>query len=129
MKKKSFPKETVDALIIHLLDNGHSYREIQDIFKDIKNYTYPSLGYISNFLNTKKNKTNPARMKAFNILRYALKQGFLVRRKDCEHCGVEPVSGTEGHHHLGYEKPIDVTWLCHGCHRKAENLPEKKKKA
>ena len=46
-KRKNFPKETIDTLIIYFLSKHYSYREIQKIFMDVKNYTYPSLGYIA----------------------------------------------------------------------------------
>lgn len=48
---KVFPKDIVDTLIIHLSVKGYSFRQIQEIFMDIKDFTYPSLGYISKVLN------------------------------------------------------------------------------
>lgn len=42
-----FPRELVKELILYFLNKEYSYREIQEIFKEIKKYTYPSLGFIS----------------------------------------------------------------------------------
>ena len=42
-----FPRELVKELILYFLSKEYSYREIQEIFKEIKKYTYPSLGFIS----------------------------------------------------------------------------------
>lgn len=47
---KVFPKDIVDTLIIHLNSKGYSYRQIQEIFTEVKDFTYPSLGYISKVL-------------------------------------------------------------------------------
>ena len=54
--RKNFPKETVDTLIIYFDSKGYSYREMIEIFKDVKNFTYPSLGYISKTLKKHKKK-------------------------------------------------------------------------
>ena len=37
-----------------------------------------------------------------------------VKRLPCEVCGREPA---EGHHHNGYDRPLDVLWLCRVHHR------------
>ena len=45
----------------------------------------------------------------------AIKEGTLVRPKQCSACGkVGPVEG----HHEDYDKPLEVIWLCSPCHRK-----------
>ena len=54
--RKNFPKETVDTLIIYFDSKGYSFREMQEIFKDVRNFTYPSLGYISKTLKKNKKK-------------------------------------------------------------------------
>lgn len=37
-----------------------------------------------------------------------------VVREPCIRCGATP---TEGHHYLGYDRPLDVVWLCRPHHR------------
>ncbi len=54
-----------------------------------------------------------ARIKA----RYAVKKGILVKPKWCEVCNlVKPLQG----HHEDYSKPLEVIWLCSGCHADAD---------
>lgn len=54
-----------------------------------------------------------ARLKA----RYAVKKGILVKPKWCEVCNlVKPLQG----HHEDYSKPLEVIWLCTGCHADAD---------
>lgn len=41
-----------------------------------------------------------------------------IARGDCEHCGAENRDGKKSHgHHTDYTKPLDVMWLCRGCHQ------------
>lgn len=53
---KVFPKDIVDTLILHLHSKGYSYRQIQEIFLEVKDFTYPSLGYITKVLKRVKRK-------------------------------------------------------------------------
>ncbi len=50
-------------------------------------------------------------MKAREIVRTAVKRGK-IEKQPCEECG-NPDSQA---HHEDYSKPLDVTWLCPGCH-------------
>lgn len=43
---------------------------------------------------------------------YAIKKGIL-KKEPCEICG----NSLSVAHHFDYEKPLDVQWLCHACHR------------
>ena len=52
------------------------------------------------------------RMQARGKLRWAVKSGK-IKRQPCVRCS-NPKS--HGHHHAGYDKPLEVTWLCHKCH-------------
>ena len=55
----------------------------------------------------------PERMKARWAVVAAIKSGELVRLP-CELCGKD---STVAHHHVGgYDKPLDVEWLCAKCH-------------
>lgn len=57
---------------------------------------------------------NPGKREARHAVAYALLTGKL-EKKPCEKCG--SVKRVHAHHH-DYSKPLDVTWLCPGCHGK-----------
>ena len=65
----------------------------------------------------KKNyqKNHPSRRKAVNAVNNAVRDGRLIKPKNCQCCGVEAKS-IEGHH-CDYNKPLDVMWLCDPCHK------------
>jgi hypothetical protein len=49
-------------------------------------------------------------------LRSAVRTGEIIKPLRCEKCGAEE----ELHgHHADYTKPLEVTWLCARCHRRA----------
>ena len=67
-------------------------------------------------------------VKAYRLVRNAIKNGDIVRPEVCQKCGQVPPptsdgrAGIQGHHH-DYEKPLDVEWICAKCHRKETPLP------
>lgn len=76
-----------------------------------------------------KQKSCPVYLKkraAYSAIRRALANGTLSRPSTCEKCGQEPPrcedgrAGIQGHHHLGYDYPLDVKWLCPACHKGEE---------
>lgn len=56
----------------------------------------------------------------------AILRGDLVRPTHCTACGVadskmsDGRTAIQGHHHKGYNYPLDVKWLCHRCHYEDE---------
>lgn len=60
--------------------------------------------------------------RAHRLVAMAIERGDLVRPDTCEACGDAPESsrsGTtqiQGHHHRGYDRPLEVEWLCQKCH-------------
>lgn len=46
-------------------------------------------------------------------LRYAIETGKIVRPSECSCCGKKCIP--QGHH-FDYSKPLEVIWLCAGCH-------------
>lgn len=55
---------------------------------------------------------NPIKISAKNQANHAIRSGRLIR-KPCERCS----RTTHIHaHHEDYTKPLDVVWLCSGCH-------------
>jgi hypothetical protein len=63
--------------------------------------------------NTARNQTPKGRTRA--ALRNAVADGRIAKPSACEGCGAtDAILG--GHHHLGYDRPLDVQWLCSVCH-------------
>jgi hypothetical protein len=60
----------------------------------------------------KLRKQNPDKAFAWNAVSNALRDGRIVRQP-CEICGAVKTQA----HHADYSKPLDVRWLCFGCHR------------
>ena len=56
---------------------------------------------------------NPAHRK----LNTAVETGRVIKAQACEQCG--KAGHLHGHHHRGYEHPLDVVWLCPSCHHAA----------
>lgn len=57
---------------------------------------------------------NPKKRSAHIAVGNAVRDGKLIRSPICETC--KSVSKTEAHH-CDYNKPLDVMWLCDGCHK------------
>jgi hypothetical protein len=60
-------------------------------------------------------KENPKKSNAHSLVVWAVKTGVLKRSENCEEC--KKNCKTEGHH-LDYDKPLEVIWLCKSCHSK-----------
>jgi hypothetical protein len=58
-------------------------------------------------------KKDTARQRVRDAVRY----GKIAKPEKCSVCGAitEP-SKLHGHHHKGYENPLDVQWVCVHCH-------------
>lgn len=71
----------------------------------------------------------PEKSRARRLVRDAIKRGTLSRPTTCAECGENPGTGTDGrslihaHHVNGYDKPLDVQWLCAACHAKHDPRP------
>jgi ribosomal protein L37AE/L43A len=50
---------------------------------------------------------DPAQQAAWRIFRRAVRRGELVPAEHCEECA-----------HYDYSRPLDVRWLCRGCHNR-----------
>ena|ERR1051326_8611962 len=56
---------------------------------------------------------NPQKGRARSLLNYYVKKGQVTKSSHCHSCKqTKPVEG----HHIDYNKPLEVTWLCRGCH-------------
>lgn len=71
----------------------------------------------------RQRERHPERIAAYAILTEAVSTGKLVRPETCTVCGEIPSAmrdgrtGIQAHHANGYDKPLDVMWLCVACHR------------
>lgn len=68
------------------------------------------------------------KMKARRQVRDAIKRGDLVRPSACQRCGAADAPCSDGRsyihaHHHDYALPLDVEWVCAGCHRRETPLP------
>jgi len=58
---------------------------------------------------------NPEKTECHQKFKYALKKGILIRANTCSACGI---NCKPNGHHPDYSKPLEVIWLCVGCHKK-----------
>lgn len=65
----------------------------------------------------KSEARNPLRRKAYSLVNEARKSGRIVKPTNCERCNA--TGRIEGHHE-DYLKPLEVQWLCTGCHADAD---------
>ena len=70
-----------------------------------------------NASNAAWRSNNPHKRKAQNAANNAVRDGKLLKKTSCEHCGSE---GKLQKHHWSYEEEhwLDVVWLCTKCHGK-----------
>jgi len=73
------------------------------------NYSEQAIEY-----STRHSKEKAASSK----LRYNVLNGSIKKPEICSSCGEERrLLG----HHEDYEKPLEVVWLCHSCHKRLHN--------
>ncbi len=63
-----------------------------------------------------KNPTNRQKQEARRLLREAVMDGRLPKSPFCENCGNKFPSYMIHGHHVDYNKPYAVRWLCIRCH-------------
>ncbi len=66
--------------------------------------------------DSERRKNKPIESRASRILRYNVERGKIKKPCKCSSCGIENkrIIG----HHEDYSKPLEVIWLCNGCHLK-----------
>ena len=62
----------------------------------------------------KNKERDKVKRRAQQMVRYYLKAGEIVKKNSCEICKQEERLLA---HHEDYSKPLDVNWLCWGCHK------------
>lgn len=64
----------------------------------------------------------PDRVAARQAAANAIRRGDIIKPKSCSACNKKTVSRKlHGHHHNGYDKPLDIVWICTVCHSKEHN--------
>ena len=63
------------------------------------------------------------RRRANSAVKNAIRDGRLTPGVSCEDCGHKFSEERREAHHLDYDKPLDVHWLCSLCHGKRHRLP------
>lgn len=58
---------------------------------------------------------DPVKQKAQRAAAGAARAGLIFKSDICE-CCKRGERRLEGHHHLGYDQPLEVVWLCRECH-------------
>jgi hypothetical protein len=58
---------------------------------------------------------HPGAKQAQRALKHAIQAGRILKPLSCEICG-SPSEILQGHHHLGYDHPLTVQWVCPPCH-------------
>ncbi len=61
----------------------------------------------------RRRREYPEKQRGKNALYAALRNGSIIRPDKCSSCSTE--CRPHGHHE-DYDRPLDITWLCHGCH-------------
>lgn len=85
--------------------------KVEEVNKRVRAYQHlhPGRNGVNNATEEEK--------KAQSILNNAIKLGKVHKPADCSACG--KVGHLHGHHWHGYDKPLDVIWLCPSCHHAA----------
>lgn len=63
-------------------------------------------------------RSNPEKIRAKNTITYAMTSGKILKPDFCMLCGGDKKIQA---HHLNYEYPLLIVWVCAGCHRKIHN--------
>ena len=106
-------EQVEDSIYLHRA--GFSIREVAVCF-DV------STGTMLRALSKRnESKTTRVARNTRCIVSMAISKGTLIPTNTCEVCKrvYEPVAGVRQiiGHHDDYNKPLDVRWLCNGCHR------------
>jgi len=71
--------------------------------------------YQREYMRKARSNNKEEKREAGRLLRVAVRKGQVVKAERCEACGSrEYLIG----HHPDYDKPLEVLWVCSGCHRK-----------
>ena len=87
-----------------------------------KDYYAKNKEKVKNIIKKSATK-NRERVNARAIVNNAIYRGYLNKPSVCENCN-KSSSRIEGHH-TDYSKPLEVQWLCSGCHADADRMSAK----
>ena len=72
----------------------------------------------------RQRKAHPERVRAQNLLRYAVRSGGILKPVMCPVCQLWAAPRHMNGHHPDYSKPLDVEWMCLWCHRDLHKLKD-----
>jgi hypothetical protein len=79
-----------------------------------RKYLETDIGRMNHRESARRHKLkNPLKERARVQIKLSLISGLMVRPDTCEACSTD--CKPDGHHH-DYNKPLEVIWLCKGCH-------------
>jgi hypothetical protein len=68
-------------------------------------------------INTTFQKRNPEKLAAWQAVARALRNKVITKPDKCSVCNAEKANRLLHAHHEDYTKPLDILWVCAGCHR------------
>jgi Bacillus phage endonuclease len=101
------PQKSVEAVRRYRLTHPHVYLGVSRRY-----YASNSAAVVTRTTNYKRR--NRDKHAAHTMVSNAILLGLMVRPKYCSNCG--RACRPDGHHHKGYQCPLDVVWLCRKCH-------------
>lgn len=67
-------------------------------------------------MNKRRNAMHPDKRAANIMVGNAVRDGRLIKPLKCSRCGGIPPRRQLHGHHKDYSKPLEVQWICSGCH-------------
>ena len=64
----------------------------------------------------RRNAMHPDKRAANIMVCNAVRDGRLIKPRECSRCGGTPPRRQLHGHHADYSKPLEVEWICSGCH-------------
>jgi hypothetical protein len=106
------PKSETCSKICNKKNNYRKHRAERMISQEIYNASHKKERALQ---SRRWRRKNPEKAYARSCVSNAMAQGRLVRPKRCSHCGKK--CKPEAHHCNGYDRPLDIVWICFDCHR------------
>lgn len=122
-KCKTCAKIDVAARIKNLWHNPRWVQQERERCR-LKQANYRALGLAAPSTQEARKRwrrRNPEKVKAHEMVKRAQKSGLIPKQSQCEGCGAIGVRLER--HHPDYRKPLEVRWLCCGCHRFIHRKP------
>lgn len=97
------------------INNPEKAREINTRYKRKKRVAKEGKTLADKEAHKRWNINNPDKVRVYSAVFIKTRQGEIAKPDTCSLCEATNVR-IEGHH-FDYSKPLELTWLCYGCHR------------